>query len=353
MDYSQFSALPIDYDSPVEYDSGFPVYTQEQVVAGVVDLDSLPCASVDSGIASRIHSTDPRLSTSAAPLTPEIPLSIEELEKDLLLGNNTTASPSFSEVFSRIQDHFLKPEMGTPNLLVSTMPSGLAPSTVCPPRDDPHAADPIDDVDMDTDDDLQESEVAQIWSTLGPAAEHASPIPFETSDFDSDDSSETSEDEHEFCCGDDPSESSTMLSRMNVDRCKTVDRIARLICFTKTIISHAGIPGALFYPQILEVIRPLMRMDMSQLGAQFQPKLLPSDHPDQLRSTLFSTDRRLSNCEMRKLCQLAQHDICHLQHMASHGGIDGFLINPFNAADPVDVQVNYFYSLIIKFFNYL
>ena len=346
MDYSQFSALPIDYDSPIEFDSGFPIYTKEQVVAGVVDLESLPCASVDSGIASRIHSTDPRLSTSAAPLTPEIPLSIEELEKDLLLGDNTTASPSFSEVFRRIQDHFLKPEMGTPNLLVSTMPSGLASSTVDHTKDDPPVVAPIDDVEMYTDDDLQESDVAQIWSTLGPVAEPALPTPFEASGLDSDDSSDTSEDDHYFCCADGPSESSTELSHMDVDRCKTVDRIARLMCFIKTIISHAGISGTLFYPRLREAITPLMRTDLTQLGAQYRPKLLPYDHPDHRWSSLFSTDRRLSNGEMRKLCQFAQHDICHLQHMASHGGIDGFLFNPFNSADQYDVQVKRFPLLL-------
>ena len=349
MDYSQFLALPIDYDSAIEFDSGHPVYTEEQVVAGVVDLESLPCASVDSGIASRIPSTDPRLSNSAAPLTPEIPLSIEELEKDLLLGENTTASPSFSEVYRRIQDHFEKPEMGTPNLLVSTVPSGLASSTVSHPKDDPPADALDDDVEMytdDDDDDLQESKVAQIWSTLGPVTEQAPPTPFEASGLDSDDSSDTSEDDHYFCCADEPSESTTGLSHMDVDRCKTVDRIARLMCFIKSVISHAGISGTLFYPRLREAITPLMRTDMTQLGAQYRPKLLPYDHPDHRWSSLFATDRRLSNGEMRKLCQFAQHDICHLQHMVSHGGIDGFLSNPFNSADPYDVQVKRFHLLL-------
>ena len=346
MDYSQFSSLPIDYDSPIDFDSGFPVYTKEQVVAGVVDLESLPCASVDSGIASRIHSTDPQLSASAAPYTPETPLSIEELEHNLLLGEDTTASPSFSEVYRCIQEHFLKPEMGTPNLLVSTMPSGLAPSAVDRTKDDPPAAAPIDDVDMDTDDDPQESEVAQIWSALSPMAKQAPPTPFDASGLDSDDSSDASEVDHYYCCADEPSDSSAELSHMDVDRCITVDRIARLMCFIKIIISHAGIPGTLFYPRLRDAITPLMRTDMTQLGAQYRPKLLPHDHPDHLWSSLFSTDRRLSNGEMRKLCQFAQHDICHLQHMASHGGIDGFLFNPFNAADQYDVQVKRFHLLL-------
>ena len=334
--HDQYSSLIIDYEAH------HPIYTEEQVESGLVDLAALPCGSdlaalpcgsIDSGV----HSTEPQPSTSAERRTPEFTPSIEELEQDLLLRDHTVPSPTFSEIFEQVQHHLRNPTMGTPKLLASSMPSVLAQPAACSADNETPPDNLDDDVEMDTEDNIPNTEVSQVWSTLGSVAKPESPIPFDVHGSSSDCSSD--DDGCDLCFNDDEEEPSTPCSRRNVDRCRTVDRLARLICYVKTMISHAGISETLFYPAIRSAIEPILLMDLSPLGNQYRPKLLPTDHPDHPRSSLFSTDRKLSDAELYQMSELVIHDICHLKQLALHGGHDGCLYNPFNLNDPLDMTV--------------